>query len=349
MKLVMTLLVRDESDIIDAHLAFHLNTGVDFVIATDHRSDDGTTQILQRYAREGYLRLMSEDAVRIQQSEVVTRMARLAASDHDADWVINSDADEFWWPRATTFKEALDAVPSSYGVVYAPMSYFLPRRGTGPFYDTMTVRLSQSAPINNPLSRYRPTVKAAHRASSRVVVRRGNHAADHSGLPLNAWHPLEVLHFPDRTPEQCARKYANTVAAWPSTGREPGAFVLAAQNAIERAGADNHFDSLAVSDEDVAAGGGKVLEIDTRLRDAFQRLRAPTGDRYFRPDELPAPLALPQPSALDDVRHAVEVAVLNEAELIRIHRGADDLNLRIQALERRPSARVLRRLLSTRR
>jgi hypothetical protein len=27
----MTLLVRDERDIVDAHLSFHLNAGVDFV------------------------------------------------------------------------------------------------------------------------------------------------------------------------------------------------------------------------------------------------------------------------------------------------------------------------------
>ncbi|HZC29769.1 MAG TPA: glycosyltransferase family 2 protein, partial [Gaiellaceae bacterium] len=96
MKLVMTLLVRDEADILDAQIAFHLNAGVDFVIATDNASRDGTTEILESYARDGYLHLIREEGEDMRQGERVTRMARLAATDFDADWVINSDADEFW-------------------------------------------------------------------------------------------------------------------------------------------------------------------------------------------------------------------------------------------------------------
>ena len=49
----MTLLARDEIDIVDSWLAFHLNAGADFVVATDNRSEDGTTEVLERYARDG--------------------------------------------------------------------------------------------------------------------------------------------------------------------------------------------------------------------------------------------------------------------------------------------------------
>jgi hypothetical protein len=333
MKLVMTLVVRDEADVLDAQLAFHLSAGVDLVIATDHRSRDGTTEILESYARDGYVRLIREEGEEIRQSSWVTRMARLAATEHGADWVVNSDADEFWWPRAASLKEALEAVPSGYGVVYAPMCYFLARRDPGPFYEAMTLRLLQPTPINSPVSRFRPTVKAAHRATPNVVVHRGNHEVRNAGRPLHAWHPLEVLHFPDRSPEQCARKYENTVAAWPPS-REPGAFVLAAQDAIQRDGALGSFERLAVSDEELARASARwAFETDTRLRDALRGLRLRDGSRFARPRELGAPSLLPRPDAVDDTRHAQDVGALRAADLIRVQRRVDDLGHKLKALE----------------
>jgi hypothetical protein len=76
--LSMTLLCRDAADILEAQLAFHLNAGVDFVIATDHRSEDGTTEILEQHEREGHLHLIREVSEQFEQSRWVTRMARLA-------------------------------------------------------------------------------------------------------------------------------------------------------------------------------------------------------------------------------------------------------------------------------
>src|SRR5947209_3196047 len=208
MKLVLTVLARDEADIIDAQVAFHLNAGVDFVIATDNNSRDGTTEILESYARAGCLHLAREGAEGLRQGEWVTRMARLAATDFGADWVINSDADEFWWPRGGSLKDVLRAIPAQYGVVEAFWRSFVPRPDDGAFFaERMTVRLSQHAPINDPTSFYRPVIKVAHRADPHVIVGRGNHSLyESSFVPMTTWHPLEVLHFPLRSREQWRRK-----------------------------------------------------------------------------------------------------------------------------------------------
>ena len=328
----MTLLVRDEADVVDAHLAFHLNAGVDFVIAMDHRSCDGTTEILESYQRDGYLHLIRQPELEVRQSEWVTSMARLAASDYGADWVINSDADEFWWPRAPSLSEALDAVPQHYGVVYAPMCYFLPLPGDGEFFERMTVRLLQQAPINNPLSRYRPSLKAAHRAKPSVLVRRGNHGVEGAGRSLVSWHPLELFHFPDRSPEQFARKYANTIESWPREGREPGAFVLAAHGAVEQKGARHGFHERAVGDRALENAASVAAVLDTRLRDALRSLRSTSGT-YMSPRQLDGSLHLGEPTAGDDVRHAVDAEVLVEADLIRMQRDIDDLDVRLRELE----------------
>ena len=92
-------------------------------------------------------------------------MARLAATDYGADWVINTDADEFWMPRGGTIKEMFAAVPEPYGVVWALSRHFVRVRTTTRFFaERMTVRVSAPAAINDPTSPYRPHLKAAHRA-----------------------------------------------------------------------------------------------------------------------------------------------------------------------------------------
>lgn len=333
MKLVMTLLVRDEADIVDAQISFHLNAGVDYVIAMDHRSTDGTTEILEDYERGGCLHLIRQNAEEVRQSEWVTSMARLAAVEHSADWVLNSDGDEFWWPRARSLKEALAAVPASYGVAFAPMCYFLPRPGEGPFFERMTSRLIQYAPLSSPTTRYRPVPKAVHRASATVVVHRGNHDVVCAGLPLWSWHPLELLHFPDRSVDQLARKYRHTVTAWPREGRAPGAFVLAAHGAIDGAGAGVDLDRWALTDDELReAEDAQTVVVDTRLRDILRQLRSPTGG-FARPDSLGDPLELPGPTSLDGVRHAEDAVALRDATITRLQRDVDDLGARVSALE----------------
>ena len=81
MKLIMTVMVRDEADIIGSMLQHHAAQGVDEFIITDNGSTDGTTEIIEDLARSMQITLFHDPIHRKQQGETVTRMARMAA-DH---------------------------------------------------------------------------------------------------------------------------------------------------------------------------------------------------------------------------------------------------------------------------
>ena len=314
----MTLVVRDEEDIVEEQLRYHFDRGIAFVIATDHRSSDGTTDILRAYEREGRLHLIRETAETLDQAACVTQMARLAAKDFGADWVINSDADEFWWPRGGSFAELLESVPMRFGQVLGIWRHFVLRpESDQPFYERMIWRRRPSAEAASP---YHANIKALHRADPGVVVMRGNHKVRAGGLVmLREWFPVEVLHFPIRTREQMRRKFTRLQFSrgfQNPHGRETGATIQRDEAAV--------FFRFLVRDDDLAAGlSCGSLTRDVRLRDSL-RSRPAHGS--------PAPAAA---SLDEDISLAIEVSDTGRAEYASLVgarvRGLDD---RLAVLDR---------------
>ena len=338
----MTLLARDERDIVEQHLAFHLAAGVDLVIVTDHASSDGTEDVLRRYEQEGRARVIREPDGPFRQREWVTRMARLAADEHGADWVLNSDVDEFWWPRGGTLPDVLGSIPRRYGLVQSFVRHFVPvPEDESPFQERMTLRLAAQAPINDPRSPWRPFRKVVHRGHSGATVVEGSHSVGGTDLvPMRGWYPLEVLHFPIRSAAQLEAKgalwgsavdkfYASEeVVAGPGAAYHALAF---RDTASGRSAAV--FEELVGTEADRArALADGILVEDTRVRDALRQIA----------DE--APLAFPRPTAAEDAAFAVDAAVLGEGDLIRVRRRLDEVAGRVAALEAQPAARLERRL-----
>jgi hypothetical protein len=335
MTLVMTLLVRDEADVVESWLTFHLNAGAHFVVATDNGSEDGTTEILERFAREGHVHLIREEGQDLRQDEWVTRMARIAATEFAADWVINSDADEFWWPRGASLAHVLDSIPPRYGTVGAFLRTFAPRPdGEGSFAERLTVRFSALAPINDPASLYKPIRKVIHRGHPEIRLSRGNHAVvDSPFAPLRGWFPVEVFHFPLRSTSQCEHKARLQKNAWEHISRTPTAYHAQMFEALERGTIADYYAGQVVSDEEIEEGvaAGRLV-VDTRLRDALRRLGS--GD---------LPLDFPTPTLVDEASYAVEAAVLGEADVVRLQRRLDTLEERLAEIERRLPNRVYRK------
>ncbi|MGH2924680.1 MAG: glycosyltransferase family 2 protein [Solirubrobacterales bacterium] len=270
MKLVMTLLLRDEEDIVRANLDFHLAQGVDRVIVTDNGSTDRTLEILRGYESRGVVRLLLEPADDYSQGRWVTRMARLAAEE-GADWVINNDADEFWWPRTGTLRSTLEAMPAETGVVVAHRTNFVPRPEDGrPFWERMTLRERESL---NPLGKPLPP-KVAHRADPSITVVQGNHRVEGAGLgePLDDG-AIEILHFPMRTYAQFENKIVKGGRAYARNRELPertGRTWRRLYEVFEEGGLQAHYEEQVVVGE---APGGELVE-DTRLRDGIRRLAA---------------------------------------------------------------------------
>src|SRR5213080_3553289 len=185
-RVVMALKVRDEEDVIESALRYHHAQGVDFFIVTDNGSTDRTPEILGRWVHAGLARVITEPSPELRERghEWVTRMARLAATEHGADWVVHGDADEFWWPLAGNIKEALAAVPQEYGVVLGPRAELVARPdGAGTLFDRLVYREARSM--------LRP--KIAHRAFEDVMVlHRGQHDVTAGADDEDAWQRLRT-------------------------------------------------------------------------------------------------------------------------------------------------------------
>jgi hypothetical protein len=213
MKLVMTLLVRNEADIIAANIDFHIAKGVDLIIAMDNLSSDETAELLRDYERRGLVHYLFQPDDDYMQHRWVTGMARLAVTKFGADWVINGDADEFWCPDSGDLKASLKAIPPRYDAVEVERSNFLPRLNqSGQFFaEVMTVRERRSV---NALGKPLPG-KICHRGFDDIEVSQGNHAVRRRGHECpSARAPITILHFPMRSYQQFADKIALGGAAY---------------------------------------------------------------------------------------------------------------------------------------
>ncbi len=282
MKLFMTLLVRDLDDIVAAHMAYHLSRGVDHVVVTDNGSVDRTRAIVQQFVREGRATLIDEPSDDYDQPAWVTRMARVAA-ERGADWVIESDADELWWPLEGNLKSTLARVPPHYGAVVYPRANMLPLRRLDEHpFEQMVMRDENSVNgLGRPL-----TGKVAHRAAADVVVAPGNHSVESASLgPAVEATDVLIYHFPHRSYAQLEHKI---VLGGPAVGRNATAppelyDVWRALHVSLRDGTlRDWYDALPHADDpDIAAriAAGEVVR-DERLANYLRAHVLPALHRY---------------------------------------------------------------------
>lgn len=283
MKLVMTLLVRDEEDIVRANIDYHLAQGVDFILATDNLSQDRTAEILREYERSGQLSYISEVDDTYSQHVWVTRMARDAHVKFGADWVINSDADEFWWPRFGNLKETLARVPPENPCLLVGRCNFVVERerSPGPFYACMTHReVASFNALGNPLP-----PKLVHRGRPMIEVAQGNHWAENIGPGEPATGLMDIMHFPVRSHAQLKNKIAKGGAAYArNTALDPSigdAWRTLHRRLSEDGDLHAYFATVEHDAWRLAAriAAREVIK-DTRLADFFARMQRPGTENH---------------------------------------------------------------------
>lgn len=221
MILAVTLMVRDEADVIPAWLDHHLAQGFDVFVITDNGSADGTTALLKAFAErtDVTVDLRHDPVHRKQQGTVVTGMARDAAAVHGADWVVNADADEFIIPvdRSLSVRqvfERLDPVVGAFFVPVVNLTGEVAESGAGVerlhWRDERSVDELRAVGLIAP-----PTANTVHVGDPDVTVVQGNHRASvANGAPVPEELALEVLHLPWRSWAQYAHRVEVTGRAY---------------------------------------------------------------------------------------------------------------------------------------
>lgn len=278
MTAVLTMMVRDEADIIAATIEHHLAQGIDHILVTDNDSVDGTREILAEYAAVAPLTVFDDPEHRKQQGAVVTRMARLAHDSLGADWVINGDADEFVVPLdpARTLRDVLDEMPRSLGAFPVPVTNLvgrMARRGSGlrrlVHRDHRTdAQLTAAGLIAH------PTQNTIHVGCSDVEVAQGNHFTSIEQVgEVPAELGIEVLHLPWRSIAQLLRKTENMGRGYDAS---PGLHPSPKHHGMRdwrrmQGGALEHFLALRSPTGSELEGAGFTL--DTRLLEMVEALR----------------------------------------------------------------------------
>jgi hypothetical protein len=187
MKLVAIGAVHNEVDILESTVRHLFAQGIDRMMLTDHRSTDGTAELLDKLAHRYPIDLRRDTGRYFEQKRIINGMAEKAWLD-GADWVLPFDADEFWVPvNRTSLRKVIADVAPKYTALIAKVFWHKDRQHR------------QKSP--------RPLPKVVIRSTAGRIFCTGNHETDPvTPRDLAAHGIVEVREIPFRGLEHYIRK-----------------------------------------------------------------------------------------------------------------------------------------------
>jgi hypothetical protein len=112
MKVACISIMRNEADILESFVRYHLQIA-DQMIIISHRSADGSREILNNLKQEGLnIEVQEETSLEFQQGPSMTRIMKRAVDTYGADWIVPLDADEFIAaPKQGSVRTILEQLP----------------------------------------------------------------------------------------------------------------------------------------------------------------------------------------------------------------------------------------------
>ena len=120
-KIVLFTAPIDQGDILQDFLDWHLDLGVDLILAIDHGSTDGSRELLERYSTTRPVVWFPLPERNLTKYSPADELAALARDRYHADWIIHCDVDEFLCTRGTDLRTILaDAREDGFTLLTVP-------------------------------------------------------------------------------------------------------------------------------------------------------------------------------------------------------------------------------------
>lgn len=209
-RLVMTLLVKNEEQLLAYNLEYHHQMGVDAFIITDNNSTDHTLDIIRHYQEKGWVKeVITETGQDYEQKLWVDRMIWIAKEKYHADWVINADADEFWYSPKGNLKEELKHTHANVLGCLMRSVYPTPNEHWTKWRNTVRYVYTPEKYNLSPYSLFEhQNKKVLHRTAGYLQISMGNHKV--KMLPqIENQSDIIVYHYNVQSRQQFMNKMIN--------------------------------------------------------------------------------------------------------------------------------------------